>query len=95
MNLSVFQHTGFKPASYQADQARISDSMFDETEQPSMIKTPERRHDTLPISKTFRGRLPSSGNVIRLKAKRCKYSGLSTDKVEHTCLLLCPMKAER
>jgi len=60
-----------------------------------MGDAPERRHDTLPISKTFCSRLLSLGNVIRLKVKRFKYYGLSTDKVERTCLLLFPMKAER
>ena len=69
--------------------------MLEKPDQVIMTNMIKRRHDTLPISKTFRSRLRSPGNVIRLKAKCCKYSGLSTDKVEHTCLLLCPMKAER
>jgi hypothetical protein len=39
--LPVFQNAGFQPPPYQVDQARISDSVFDKAEQPSVIKAPE------------------------------------------------------
>jgi hypothetical protein len=41
MNHSIFQHARFQPAPDQADQARITDSMFDKPEDPIMIETPE------------------------------------------------------
>ena len=41
MHRSVFQDTRFQPAPDQADQARITDSMFDKPEDPIMIETPE------------------------------------------------------
>jgi hypothetical protein len=34
MDLSIFQDTCFQPAPDQADQARITDSMFDKPKQP-------------------------------------------------------------
>ena len=53
MYLSVFQNTCFQPAPDQADQARITDSMFDKPEQPLVAETPERRGDRLPITGIF------------------------------------------
>ena len=41
MHRSVFQDTRFQPAPDQADQARITDSMFDKPEQPLMAETAE------------------------------------------------------
>jgi len=37
MDLSVFPNACFQPTPYQTDQARISDSMFQEPEQASTI----------------------------------------------------------
>ena len=50
MHRSVFQDTRFQPAPDQADQARITDSMFDKPEDPIMIETPERLLDRLPTT---------------------------------------------
>ena len=41
MHLSIFQHARFQPTSDQTDQARITDSMRDETEDPIMTETPK------------------------------------------------------
>jgi hypothetical protein len=41
MNRSIFQHARFQPTPDQADQARISDSMFDKSEHPIVIEAPE------------------------------------------------------
>ena len=41
MDLPIFQYACLEPAPDQADQTRISDSVFHEAEQPSMIKAPE------------------------------------------------------
>ena len=41
MDLSIFQNTRFQPAPDQTDQAWITDSKRDETEDPIMIETPE------------------------------------------------------
>jgi len=60
-----------------------------------MINPIERRHDTLPISKTFYSRLLLPENAIRLRVKRFKCCGQFTDKVGCTCWLRSPMKAER
>jgi hypothetical protein len=38
----------------EADDARVADSMFQETNEPFLVDRVERRHDRLPITKTFR-----------------------------------------
>ncbi len=60
-----------------------------------MVYTVERKHDTLPIPKTFRRLLPSPENAIRLKAKYCKRYGKPTDKAGFICSLSSPMKVDR
>lgn len=41
MNLSIFQDARFQPTPDQADQARVTDSMFDKSEDPIVIETPK------------------------------------------------------
>ena len=41
MHRSIFQHARFQPTPDQTDQARITDSMRDETEDPIMTETPK------------------------------------------------------
>ena len=41
MDRSVFQDARFQPAPNQTDQARITDSMLDEPENPVVTETPE------------------------------------------------------
>jgi hypothetical protein len=50
MNLSIFHNARFQPAPDQADQARISNSMFNKPEQPLVIETPEEPLDRLPTT---------------------------------------------
>jgi hypothetical protein len=45
MDLSIFQNTRFQPAPDQTDQAWITDSMRDKSEDPIMIETPEEVPD--------------------------------------------------
>src|SRR5215469_9628694 len=40
--LSVFQYVCFPPAPDQADQTRVSDSMFDKAEHPFVTQAPEK-----------------------------------------------------
>ncbi|MEJ2239902.1 MAG: hypothetical protein P8X82_16555, partial [Gemmatimonadales bacterium] len=63
--------------------------------QQVVVDPVERKHHTLPISKTFRTPLPSRENAIRLKAKGCKRYGRLIDKVSYTCSLSSPMKVGR
>src|ERR1035437_2577842 len=41
MDLSIFHNARFQPAPDQADQARVSNSMFNKPEQPIVVETPE------------------------------------------------------
>jgi len=41
MDRSIFEDARFQPTPDQVDQARITDSMFDKSEDPIMIETPE------------------------------------------------------
>ena len=65
MDLPIFQNARFEPAPDQADQTRISDSVLDEAEQPSMIKAPEGLHDTIPITTTQTATLSVSLSCVR------------------------------
>ena len=65
--VSVFEHSRLHPFLDQADDARIADPMFDETDEPFLVDRIERRHDRLPITKTFRFRPSSHVNGIPLK----------------------------
>jgi hypothetical protein len=65
--LTGLEHARLQPFLDQADDARITDPMFNETDHPFLVNHVERSHDRLPITKTFRSPPSSRANGIRLK----------------------------
>ncbi|MET4359284.1 hypothetical protein ABIC08_009261 [Bradyrhizobium sp. RT9b] len=88
---SVFQDARFQPAPDQADQAWITDSMFDKPEDPIMIETPEEvlqirlQHpaDHAAGDDLIEGRQGMMGAELRPAAERAGQKVLLVDGGQH------------
>ena len=65
--VSIFYHARLQPLANQAENATVTDTVLDETNQPRVADRVEGSYDTLPIIRTFPSKLQSSALGIRLK----------------------------
>ena len=61
MDRSIFQNARFQPSPDQADQARITDSMFDKPEHPIVIEAPK---EVLRIRLQYPPRHAASNHLV-------------------------------